>query len=66
MKVELQSATGEPIPGFSLSDADETFGNELDRTVSWGGSTDVGRLANRPIRIRVTLRDADLYAIKFS
>ncbi len=66
MKVELQSATGEPIPGFSLSDADETFGNELDRTVSWGGSTDVGRLANRAIRIRVTLRDADLYAIKFS
>ncbi|MED5447324.1 MAG: hypothetical protein VYA62_03805, partial [Planctomycetota bacterium] len=66
MRVELQSATGEPIEGFSLAESDDIFGNELDRTVSWRGSPDVSRLAGRPIRIRITLGDADLYAIKFS
>lgn len=66
MRVELQSAAGEPIAGFSLAESDDIFGNELDRTVSWRGSPDVGRLAGQPIRIRITLGDADLYAIKFS
>jgi hypothetical protein len=49
-----------------LAEADETFGNELDRSVTWQGSTDVSQLAGTPIRLRITLSDADLYAIKFS
>ena len=66
LKVEIQTPSGRPIPGFSLAEADETFGNELDRSVTWQGSTDVSQLAGTPIRLRVTLSDADLYAIKFS
>jgi hypothetical protein len=66
LKVEIQRPSGRPIPGFSLAEADETFGNELDRSVTWQGSTDVSQLAGTPIRLRITLSDADLYAIKFS
>ena len=65
IKVEIQTASGQPINGFRLQDADETFGDELDRTVSWRGSTDVGKLAGQPVRLRITLSDADLYAIRF-
>ena len=65
IKVEIQTASGQPINGFRLQDADETFGDELDRTVSWKGSTDVGKLAGQPVRLRITLSDADLYAIRF-
>ena len=66
LKVEIQTAAGEPVEGYTLADADETFGDELDRVVTWNGSPDVGRLAGRVIRLRFTLRDVDLYALKFS
>jgi len=66
LKVEIQTAAGEPIPGFTLEDADETFGDELDRTVTWRGSSDVRRLSGTAIRLRITLSDTDLYALKFS
>ena len=49
------------LSGWRLGDSDE-----LDRIVSWGGSTDVSKLAGQPIRLRITLSDSDLYAIKFS
>jgi len=65
IKVELQSETGRPIDGFTLDDADETFGDELDRTVTWKGSSDVSSLAGTAIRLRFTLSDGDLYAFKF-
>ena len=66
LKVEIQDGSGRPLEGYTLADADETFGDELDRVVTWQGSPDVGRLAGRVIRLRFTLSDVDLYALKFS
>ena len=66
VKVEIQTVNGQPIEGFTLEDADEVFGDELDRSVTWNGKTDVSELAGKPIRLRITLSDADLYAVKFS
>ena len=66
LQVELQTPSGQPIKGFALEDADETFGNELSRTVTWRGTADLSRLAGVPIRLRFALSDTDLYAIRFS
>ncbi|MFP6769078.1 MAG: hypothetical protein VB859_12960, partial [Planctomycetaceae bacterium] len=66
LKVEFQTPDGKPVKGFALADADETFGDELDRTLTWRGSSDVSSLAGRPLRLRFTLSDTDLYSIKFS
>jgi len=65
IRVEIQDADGKPIEGFSLADSSEVFGDDLERTVTWKGGADVSKLAGRPVRLRFTLGDADLYAFQF-
>lgn len=65
VRVELQDSSGKPIPGFTLADSDELFGDTLDRTVTWNGKADVGSLAGKPIRLRIVMKEADLFALRF-
>lgn len=65
VRVEIQDEEGKPIPGFSLADCDDQFGDEIDRTVTWKGESDVGQLAGKSVRLRFELKDADLYAFQF-
>jgi hypothetical protein len=65
IRVEIQDAHGKPLPGFALNDCSEVFGDDLQRTVTWKHGSDVGKLAGRPVRLRFTLSDADLYSFQF-
>ena len=65
IRVEIQDEVGQPIPGYSLADCDELFGDTLDRTVTWADRSEVGDLAGRVIRLRMVMSDADLYSLKF-
>lgn len=65
ISVEIQDAAGRPLPGFALADAVKTVGNELERPVRWKSGDDVSSLAGRPVRLRIVMRDADLYAFRF-
>jgi len=64
VRVEVQNEAGEPLPGFALEDCTEIIGNELDRPVEWRGGA-VGRWAGTPVRLRLVMKDADLYALRF-
>ena len=66
VRVEIQDASGVAIDGFALAEATEIIGDEVSRVVSWRAGSDVGALAGQPIRLRIVLRDADLYAIRFA
>lgn len=66
VRVEIQDASGKAIPGFSLADATEQIGNEIARTVTWKGGSDVAALAGKPVRLRFVMKDADLYSFKFN
>ena len=65
IRVEIQDADGKPIEGFTLADADETFGDTIARAATWKGKTDVSSLAGRPVRLRFVMSDADLYSFRF-
>jgi len=54
------------LPGLALDDCDEIWGDQIERVVSWRGNSDVAALADRGVRLRFALKDADLYALRFS
>ncbi|HSW46416.1 MAG TPA: hypothetical protein VLM89_12680 [Phycisphaerae bacterium] len=65
VKVEIQDASGKPIPGYALADCIEFWGDEIERIVAWKGGTDVSKLSGKPVRLRFAMHDADLYSIRF-
>jgi len=62
VRVELQDASGKPLPGHALADCDELFGDDLARVVTWKGSSDLSRLRGETVRLRLALCDADVYS----
>lgn len=66
LRVEIQDANGEAIPGFRLKESREHIGNEIEKRISWVGGSDVAALGGRPIRLRFRLSDADLYSFHFN
>jgi hypothetical protein len=65
VRVEIQDADGKPIERRSLEDAQEIYGDEIERVVSWKAGGDLGALAGKPVRLRFVLKDADLYSLRF-
>lgn len=65
VRVELQTAAGEPWPGFTADVCDELFGDSVERTVTWQGASDLSHLASQPVRLRLICRDADVYSFCF-
>ena len=63
--MELQDASGRPLPGFTLEDSEEHYGDSVRQVVQWKKATDLASLSGRPIRARFVLRDGDLYGFKF-
>ena len=63
--VEIQDAEGKPIPGHTLADCHEIFGDEIQRTVAWKNGESVKQVEDAPVRLRVVLKDAELYSFRF-
>lgn len=67
VRIEIQdAATGRPLPGFALAEMPELFGDELAAVATWKKGPDLAALRGRPVRLRVQLKDADLYALRFA
>ncbi|MCF6286179.1 MAG: LamG domain-containing protein, partial [Candidatus Hydrogenedentes bacterium] len=65
IRCEIQDADGTPIPGYTLADCDEIFGDQIAHPVSWGGRAEVNSLVGKPVRLRFVMFDADLYSLRF-
>lgn len=64
VRVELQSINGEPLPGYQLTDCRPLIGNQNAMAVHWQHGSmlpdpDVG-----PLRLRVWLQEAQLFALQ--
>jgi hypothetical protein len=66
VKVGFEDAAGKAISGFSVEDCVTQIGNELDRKVTWKSGTDVSSLAGKPVRLRFSMKDADIFSFDFT
>jgi hypothetical protein len=65
IRVEVQDASGNPLPGYTMDNSEILIGNEIERVVSWNNSADVSQFAGKAIRLRFKMRDAHLYSLQF-
>ena len=62
VQIAVLDEKGMPLAGY---DTGEMFGDSVSRTVRWAGKQDVSALAGKPIRLKFTLHDADLFSFQF-
>jgi hypothetical protein len=65
IRCEILDSAGRAIPGFTLDDCQDIYGDRLEHAVTWRGSSDVSKLAGQVVRLRFILADADLYSLRF-
>lgn len=65
IKVEILDMDGKPIKGYEFENSNELIGNEIEKVVTWNGKLDLKEIANKPIKLRFVMKDADLYSIRF-
>ena len=66
LRIEIQDAAGTPIPGFELANAPQIYGDALAQEAPWKDGASLTALAGQTIRLRLVLRDADLYSLRFT
>lgn len=65
IKCALLDEDGGMIPGYALYDCEEMTGESTGQVVSWHGHQDVGSLAGRKVRLKITMKWAKLYSFQF-
>ena len=65
IRFEIQDVNGKPVPGFTLEESAMIIGNEISRIVQWESGKNLKELTGKPVRLRIVMKDADLYSIKF-
>ncbi|MEI6325024.1 MAG: hypothetical protein WCO91_06210, partial [Gemmataceae bacterium] len=66
VRLEIQDASGVPIPGFTLSECRGLVGDAIEQAISWKKGTDVSTLKGKAIRLRFVLQEADIFALQFT
>ncbi len=65
IRVELQDPSGHAYPSYTLQASERIIGDHIAHVVRWDSGTDVSTLAGRSVRMRLELKDADVYAFQF-
>lgn len=59
--VEVLAEDGKPIRGFELQNSVPLRDRSVEQAAGWSGTAEWGQLAGRKVRLRIRLRNADLY-----
>jgi hypothetical protein len=63
VRVEVQGASGEPVPGFTLADCQPVRGDGIAERVRFAADPSGSQIVGRPIRLKTRARQSELYSI---
>ena len=66
IQIEVQDEAGQALAGFSQADMPPLFGDELDAVAMWKAGADLSALTGKTVRLRLHMKDADLFALRFA
>ena len=64
VRAALMRADGRPIPGYSKDVCEPLHSDGLDMPLRWQGKRDLGDLKGTRVRVRISARNAALYALQ--
>lgn len=65
-RVELQTESGEPLPGYAMTDCSKLTEDGTDRLIRWGDKDRLTELADRRIRLCFSMTGGSLYSFRFA
>ncbi len=65
VRVQLEDAQGQAIEGFESTSCEPLAGDAIDGLVSWKSAAKLASLAGKPVRLRIELKNAKVYAFQF-
>lgn len=65
VRVEIQDSNGKLIPDFELEQSVPLFGDGIALEMVWKGGAKVASLAGKAVRLRMVLKECDLYSYRF-
>ncbi|MSU66588.1 MAG: hypothetical protein EXS38_10915 [Opitutus sp.] len=69
LRFELQDERGNAIPGYALEDSPPLWGDQVEHVVTWTANprwgTSLEKMQGIAVRLRIAMRDADLYSFQF-
>lgn len=66
VRVEIQSPSGDTIPGYGFADCRPCYGDQLQYVVEWREGTDLAHLQGQVVRLGFRIERARLYAFQFA
>ena len=63
--VEFLDEKGIPFRGYEMKYCDEMFGDTVARDVSWRRNRDLSPLKGKTFRMRIVMRECDLFSFRF-
>ncbi len=66
VRIELQDSEGRGIEGYTLDECDRVLGNHIRHVVTWKGKARLPASQGKPMRLRIAMRGAKLYALQFA
>lgn len=62
-RIAICDESGRALAGFSLEECEDIYGDDIERIVRWNGSPDLTRFEGKQVRLRIALKDADIFSI---